>query len=72
MHRKWLIEIEMLFQLFFAEMVFKEIEALQYICLLDVAGTQYPVPTPFLVDWALAAVKVTYFYKLFIKKTVLL
>ena len=60
MHGELFVELEILHMGIVVEVVFKEIEPLQYICLLDVNTAQDAVPTPFLVDGSLRGRKVLY------------
>ena len=62
----------MLLQLLFRKMIFKEVETLQHVRLLDIRAAKNTVPAPLLIDRPLIRWKITHPDHFFIQKAVLL
>ena len=72
MNGKRLVKVKVSPELVFVEMVLEEIKPLQGIRLFDIGGSQDAVPTPLLIDGALAAVQVLHRNQFFVQETILL
>ena len=67
-----LVEIEIPRDLLLAELIAEQINALQDICLLDIARAQNAIPAPMLIQGAILRCKGLYGFQVFVQKGVML
>jgi hypothetical protein len=72
MHGERLVKIVMPLQFLKGKVILEKVKALKGICLLDIRGTENPVPAPFLVKGSFGPVEFTDGDEFFIQEPILL